>query len=404
MKIKYIIAAFTIAALFAGCKNAYEYTPSIYITEAQKEMAKTITISEAGEKAELSVSSSKPVDKDTHVKLTVLPELLDEYNARYGRTCVLLDTDSYEFGKQEVTIAAGSHISDAGSIVVTKELEPGTFYCLPVCIESTDGDMPILQASSTLYLIFRAPVKSKAVYIGSANKYIVPSFYYQDGSEGGRDLSALPELTLECRVMANAFRQTDPYISSIMGLEGNVCIRFGDVKIGWDVVQVCHGDYQPAAINAPCATSKWYHVAAVWSRNALRIFIDGQFITETPHQGETVDLSIVHIWGSNPSIGFGLGAASNYNNHRPLNGYLAEARVWTRALTNSEIANINDLVIVDPQSPGLLAYWKMNDAETISEYESNSRWTLQNRIPDLTGNGYDALGQSAAPTFIDAIW
>lgn len=403
MKLKYAIASLAFVAALAGCQEAAEYIPSIYITEAQKEPAKTITIYNAGEKAEFSVSASQTVSRETHVTLQVCPELLDEYNAKYGRTCVLLDEKSYEFSKKEVTILAGTNVSDAGEIVVTKVLEPGTFYCLPIRIVKTDGDMSVLEPSSTLYMIFRAPVHSKGVFIGSGNKYIVPGFYDQKGQDGARDLSAIPEMTLECRVFANSFQKSDPYISSIMGLEGNVCMRFGDVKIGIDVLQVCYGDYQPAAINAPCAVNQWYHVAAVWSRNSLRVYIDGKFITETKTQGERVDISQVQLWNGR-GIGFGLGCGSNYNGNRPLNGYLAEARVWTRALTTSEIANIKDLVIVDPQSPDLLAYWKMNESEPADLRESYSGWSLRNKIVDQTGHGYDAYGLSSDPSFLEATW
>ena len=404
MKLKYAIASVVCAAALGGCQEAAEYVPSIYITEAQTEPAKTVTIHEAGSTAEFSVTASQIVDRETHVTLQVCPELLDEYNATYGRTCVLLDEDLYDFAKQEVTIQAGTNVSDAAEIVVKEVLEPGAFYCLPLRIVATDGSMPVLAPSSTLYMIFRSPVHGKGVYIGPSNKYIVPGFYDQKGPDVERDLSALPELTLECRVWADRFTQSDPYISSIMGLEGNVCMRFGDVKIGYDVVQVCKGDYQPAAINAPCATNQWYHVAAVWTRSSLRVYIDGKFITETRHKGETVDISEVQLWNGT-GIGFGLGCASNYNSNRPLYGYLAEARVWTRALTASEVANVKDLVVVDPQSPDLLAYWKMDETESVSGYtESYSRWSLRNKVVDQTGHGYDAYGQSASPQFQEAVW
>lgn len=400
---KQILASLAFVAALAGCQEAAEYEPSIYITEAQREPAKIVTVSQAGEKATFSVSASQIVSRETHVTLQVCPELLDAYNSKYGRTCVLLDEKFYDFSKKEVTIKAGTSISDEAEVVVNQMLEPGTFYCLPMRIVKTDGTMSVLDASSTLYIVFRAPVHGKGVYIGSQNKYIVPGFYDQRGQEGTRDLSALPEMTLECRVFVNKFQNSDPYITSIMGLEGNVCMRFGDVKIGPDVLQVCKGDYQPAAINAPCATNQWYHVAAVWTRSSLRIYIDGQFITETIHRGETVDISQVQLWNGS-GIGFGLGCASNYNGNRPLDGYLAEARVWTRALTAGEIANVKDLVIVDPQSPDLLAYWKLDACEQADLNESYSHWYLRNKVVDQTGHGYDAYGLSASPSFVEATW
>ena len=400
---KQILASLACIAALASCQEAAEYEPSIYITEAQREPAKIVTISQAGEKATFSVSASQLVDRETRVTLQVCPELLEAYNTKYGRTCKLLDESLYDFSKQEVTIKAGTSVSDEAEIVVNQVLEPGTFYCLPMRIVRTDGSMSILDASSTLYIIFRAPVHGKAVYIGQFNKYIVPGFYDQRGQEGTRDLSALPELTLECRVYVNNFQKIDPYITSVMGLEGNVCIRFGDVKIGYDVLQVCRGDYQPAAINNPCSTGKWYHVAGVWTRSSLRIYIDGQFITETAHKGETVDISQVQLWNGR-GIGFGLGCASNYNGNRPLDGYLAEARVWTRALTASEIANIKDLVVVDPQSSDLLAYGKMDSSEPAGLNEPYSGWFLRNEIVDQTGHGYDAYGLSEDPQFMEATW
>lgn len=400
MKPRYFILSLLCGAAFAGCQEAAEYTPSIYITEAQREEAKTITISAAGERAEFTVSAAKPVDRDTHVSFDVCPELIPTYNAKYGRTTVALE--DFEFAKKEVVIAAGKNVSESVEIIVNKKLEPGTFYCLPVKIVSTDGTMPILEPSSTLYLIFRAPVESRAMYIGSGNKCLVPTFAANPEFEG-LDLKAMAEVTQECRVYANSFTKSDPYISSIMGFEGELCMRFGDVKIGYDVLQVCKGDYQPAAINTPCAINKWYHVAAVWSRSSLRVYIDGKLVAEQKNAGETVNIAGFHTM-SGTGLGFGLGAASIYNGNRPLNGYLAEARVWSRALSSNEIANNKDLVVVDPQSEGLLAYWKMNEAESVSYRDPNLNRTFNCKIPDLTGHGYDAYGFSSNPSYIDATW
>lgn len=50
-------------------------------------------------------------------------------------------------------------------------------------------------------------------------------------------LSALKQLTLEARVYMNSFQTSDPYISSIMGIEAVCCVRFGDVKIDNNVLR-----------------------------------------------------------------------------------------------------------------------------------------------------------------------
>ena len=104
-------------------------------------------------------------------------------------------------------------------------------------------------------------------------------------------------------------------------------------------------------------------------------------------QGETIDLT------SDNAKGFHLGAS--YGRGRTLNGYVAECRVWTRALSQAEIAN--NMNYVDPTSDGLLAYWRMNAWEP---KESGSG----NIVRDLTGHGYDAIGDSSNPTMMDTKW
>ena len=93
------------------------------------------------------------------------------------------------------------------------------------------------------------------------------------------NLAALKAITLEARVYMDGFQNYDPYISSIMGIEGECGVRFGDVKVPKNVLQICHGDYQPAATSKPFDTGKWYHVAAVWSGKSWDIFIDGVYVT-----------------------------------------------------------------------------------------------------------------------------
>lgn len=104
-------------------------------------------------------------------------------------------------------------------------------------------------------------------------------------------------------------------------------------------------------------------------------------------QGETIDLT------SDNSGGFYLGAS--YGGGRTLNGYVAECRVWTRALSQSEIAN--NMNYVDPTSDGLLAYWRMN------AWEPNDSGS-GNIVRDLTGHGYDAVGGSSNLTMMDTKW
>ena len=68
-------------------------------------------------------------------------------------------------------------------------------------------------------------------------------------------------------------------------------VRFGDVKIPNNCVQICHASYQPAATDKLCETGRWYHIAAVWTGSTWDIYIDGQYVTGTQTAGETIDLT-----------------------------------------------------------------------------------------------------------------
>jgi len=378
----HICGALAVAAIFAGCSEVAQPYEAIYLTDAQSETYKTITIDTPPEGISFTVSSSVKASEDVTIELEVRPDLLEAYNAKYGKNYVAAPEGSFELSSSRTVISSGFSISEPVELTVKSidQFAEGSTYCVPVNIKSVSS-MTVLEPSRTLFIVIKSPVISKAIYLGSGNIYKVPSFQTDE------NLSALGQLTLETRVYVKSFQKRDPYISSVMGIEGVCCVRFGDVKINPNVMQICHDSYQPAATDKPFDTGKWYHVAAVWSGASWDIYIDGQYATGTPVAGETIDLT------SDNSGGFYLGAS--YGGGRPLDGYVAEARVWTRALTQAEIAN--NMNYVDPSSDDLLAYWRMN------AWEANPNGS-GNIVKDLTGHGYDAVGGSSDPTMMDTKW
>lgn len=380
-----------LASGLASCVNPAEPYDAIYITEAQKELELTLSVDEPPASTSFSVSSSVKATENVDVTLAVTPDVIEAYNRKYGKNYAMAPEGTYQLSATTATIKAGYSVSDDIEVSITSldGYETGTQYCIPVTIESTSSMTP-LEPSRTLFLVIKTPVVSKAIKIGS-NRYVVPGF------KDDQTLSALKEVTLETMVYVNAFQSSDPYISSIMGIEGTCGVRFGDVKVPNNCVQICHGNYQPAATTALCDAGKWYHIAAVWTTSSWDIYINGQYITGTTTAGETMNLT------ETGSCGFQLGASYSYG--RTLNGYLSEVRVWTRALNQTEIAN--NMYYVDPKSDGLLAYWRMNEYETCNEsiiIRNNESYTYRNVVRDATGNGYDAYGMSSAPEMMDTKW
>lgn len=368
------------AAIMAACTNPVEPYDAIYMTDAQTSPDKSITIDVTPDGTSITVSSSVNATEDIQVEIAVDTTLLEAYNAKYEKNYLAAPDGSYTLSSTNATIQAGHNMSDAVELTINSiaDFKEGSTYCLPVTIRSTSA-MKVLEPSRTLFVVLKTPVISKAIYLGS-NKYTVPSFQQESS------LAALPQVTMEARVYVERFASSDPYISSIMGIEGVYGVRFGDVKVSPNAVQICHDSYQPAAEGQKFDTNKWYHVAAVWSGSTFDIYIDGQYATGVPVGGETIDLT------SDNSGGFQIGAS--YGGGRPLYGYVAELRVWTRALSQSEIAN--NMNYVDPHSEGLLAYWRMNAWEA---GESGG-----NIVKDETGHGHDAHGTSSNPTMMDTKW
>ena len=379
MKIKKIIL-FAATAVLAACTNPVKPYDAIYMTDAQTNPDKSITIDVTPDGTSLTVSSSVNATEDIQVEIAVDTTLLESYNNRYGKNYLAVPENCFEFSSTSVTIRAGHNMSEAANLIINSiaEFKEGRTYCLPVTIRSTTA-MKVLEPSRTLFVVIKTPVISKAIYLGS-NRYKVPSFQQESS------LAALSQVTMEARVYVNRFASYDPYISSIMGIEGEFGVRFGDVKVSPNAVQVCHDSYQPAAESNKFDTNKWYHVAAVWNGSTFDIYIDGQYATGVPVGGETINLT------SSNSGGFQIGAS--YGGGRPLYGYVAEVRVWTRALSQSEIAN--NMNYVDPHSEGLLAYWRMN------AYEAGE--SGGNIVRDETGHGHDAVSSASNPEMMDTKW
>ena len=369
-------------AAIASCTNPVEPYDAVYITEAQKNVDKTLTVDTPPALTTFTVSSSVKANENVTVELEVRPDMLETYNRKYAKNYKMAPKGSFELSSLSAVIKSGFAMSDEIEVKVTSidGFEEGATYCIPISIKSVSS-MKVLEPSSTLYVVLKTPVISKAIYLGS-NKYLIPGF--QDDA----NLSAVPQVTLEARVYVKKFFNRDPYISSIMGIEGVCGVRFGDVKVPMNCLQICHDSYQPAATQNLFDTDKWYHVAAVWTGSTWDIYIDGLYITGATTAGETIDLS------SDNSGGFWLGAS--YGGGRPLDGYIAEVRVWTRALSQSEIAN--NMNYVKPDSEGLLAYWRMN------AYQASDRGGYGNMVIDETGHGYNAYGVVTEPQMMDTKW
>lgn len=199
------------------------------------------------------------------------------------------------------------------------------------------------------------------------------------GEETKKALTGMTEFTLEALVRADNFKSAGS-LSTIMGIEGHFLVRVGDATIPSNRLQIASS----SNVTDPAAnleTGKWYHIAVTYSSPAHVVtYINGEKVIDGYCGRTSVNFGVDH----NDETGyyvtrcFWVGYA--YEPARDFEGLMSELRIWDRALTEEEINAENHFYTVDPQSEGLLCYWKLDDGEG-------------NIFKDYTGHGNDLTGE-----------
>lgn len=381
---KYILSSLAALLFIAtGCQKEPNYSDAVYMTGTLTSPTVKFLV-EGQSTLGLTVTSTDRMKSDVKVGVQVSPSLLESFNASTGRNCQMPPEGSYSIDASDVMIATGKNQSTQIKVTADSEqLQEGVSYCLPVSITSvSDGDFKVMESSRTAYVMLTKVVNIKAAYLSGSQSFDIPSF-------GGEDspVKALQQMTLEMKVYPKSFPGTRG-IASLCGCEENFLFRFGDgagkpgnrlqlakASIG-TASHPDKKDHYEAWADKDFETDRWYHFAAVYDGQYLRVYLDGEQIqfVETKNGG-TINLSMAydgHTWDDTFAIGRSVG------HQRFFNGYVSECRVWNKARTSAEIED--GVCYVDPTSDGLVAYWRFN-GETQDD----------GTVLDMTGHGYNAV-------------
>lgn len=243
------------------------------------------------------------------------------------------------------------------------ELDRQQRYVLPVSINS--AQVGVLSSARTMYYVFRGAALIN--YVADLEKNNV----YVDW-KNNEDFVSMSKFTAEALINPRKF---DRQLTTVMGIEGKFLIRIGDGPIPPNQLQIAtsNGNYTSSDLVIP--TNTWTHLAVTYDAEAreINVFINGKNMLKTP----TNDIGNVN-WGvehSDESDGkdrcFWIGYSFEPN--RYLAGEISECRVWNRVLTAAEINETNHFYFVEPDSKGLIAYWKFNDAggDKVKDYSIN---------------------------------
>jgi hypothetical protein len=129
---------------------------------------------------------------------------------------------------------------------------------------------------------------------------------------------------------------------------------FMDGSTGQVTFQTRTGSTRVNASAAYPFDGRWHHLTGVRDGNATRLYLDGALVAEAEGVLPSLDT---------PGACFGLGARfENGGWHYPLNGALAEVRLYDRALSAKEIrADMTYRLSGDER--GLIGYWPLDEAE-----------------------------------------
>ena len=343
---------------------------------------------------QLSVTLAYPADKDVKATVSVDASLVDTYNHRHGTDYQLLPDNYLDFAGATVTIEAGKVASEKVTIGLknlmgqgeeqTGAMEIDKTWLLPVKV--TSDDIRTLDGSSVAYYLVK---RSSAITVAAQLTDNWIEFPLMDTPGAVADAyNGLTALTYEALVNIDRFDlkngTEDCNISTVMGVEQYLLLRIGDANFERQCLQFDGSGNGSQFGKLPSKSDpakklysgSWYHVACTYDQNTrtARIYLNGKMIDEVKDAGvagPTADNSItlaMRALGMPEAYQFFIG--KSYNDHRPLQGKIAEARVWRTARTQEEIWK-NMYRIENPkEQKDLIGYWKFDDGEgnTVKDY------------------------------------
>ena len=421
---RYLITLFALLAVLTGCErfdaDDHKFGNVVYLNVSQTSPVQLATFSNnrATYDCTLQAALTYPAGQDVQVSLEVDPSLVADYNARYGTQWPMLDTKYYALSSETATIPAGRTASDVVTLQLKELMGEGDeqtgalpldeTYLVPIRISGASID--VLGGSDVAYYVVkRSSAITVAAQLGAGNWINFPTLdKYGANSQAWNGLTAM---TYEALIYIDEFATQDETstpvsISTIMGVEQYLLLRLGDTNFERQQLQFDgsgsgsqFGKFPGRDATKNLEAGRWYHVACTYDQTTqtVRVYVDGKIQSEetgvgisAPSKKNQINLAmraLYDLWNSasetekpqyeTDETGYNkLGDADqcilgrSYNDYRPLNGKIAEARVWSVARTPEQIWENMYNVENPADDPTLLGYWKFNEGtgNTVRDY------------------------------------
>ena len=386
-----ILTVFAVAATSCDRDEYDEKSPvsaALYLDAAQDRSDIQVFFKRevSAQEKTLSATLSAPTDRDVTATLAVDADAVSRYNERHGTDYALLDAAHYELSAQHLSIEAGSVISEPVTVRFKDltVLPADVTYLLPVSVSSSD--IGLLEASATVWYLVKQTSAITTVADLTDNWITFPTL--DEAGPQSEIFNGLKAVTYEIIVRVKSFNQAVD-ISSVMGVEQYLLLRFGDSDFPRQQLQVQAGanKFPDADDVLSLEAGEWYHLALTYDAlsGQMQILVNGQVQSAgtVKWSGGEINLAMRAMYDADPEANASLFDAYqffiglSYDEKRPLQGEVAEARVWSVVRTQEEIWE--HMYDVDPASEGLLGYWKFDKPED------------GDVVRDATGHGNDGV-------------
>lgn len=423
---KYILFAAAALLVLSAC-TSYDADVKKFGNVVYLDAAKTTDVHSAIIKKTLdetervfSATLAYPSAEDVTISVSVDPSLAATYNARFGTKWPVLDAKYYSLSEDRVVIPAGKTVSENVKLQLSGLLGEGAdetgalpldeTYLLPVTI--THSSISVLSASSTVYYLVKrssnittaAQLTDNWIEFPTLDEYVPTSMAWNN----------LKAMTYEALIFIDDFatstvtsdgKTNAVNISSVMGVESYLLLRIGDTNFERRQLQFdgsgsgsSFGKFPARDATKNLQKGRWYHIACTYDQTSriVRVYVDGEIQSEGKEMGVTgptdkngINLAMrafFDLWNKETNqaqkdkyaeLGYDKMVDArqffigySYDDYRPLNGKIAEARVWSVARTPDQIWD-NMYEIQNPeQDPTLLGYWKFDEGQgnTIKDY------------------------------------
>ena len=337
-----LAAAAGLGIIFAwGCRNMETelLEPKLYFESLEN-------VIDIGEDAtmtfELESRLSSSVSSDVQVTYTIENDqsYVDEYNKRFGREYPLFTGAALE--SDASSVPAGEIYSDAVNLSLSglDAVQEGENYVIPIRVRT--GDVPVISGSDMTYVIVRRLPKITTVARFNNSFFKIPI----------SPLNVFNEVTYEAIVNVSSFGNNN----TVMGCEGVMIMRIGDAGGGTvprDILQMA-GKSEITWTDNPLEAGKWYHLAFTCnSAGEACLYVNGENVIKS-----TFTMS-QDLTDNGADYGFSVGMVPRFKwGTRPFYGYMSEVRLWDVVRTANQIKE--NMLVVNPSTPGLVAYYKLN--------------------------------------------